>query len=243
MQQRRQRLHAKCPHCNCQSETLLHLVLCPSDIVQSFWAKTLQDLNTWFEEHHTEPHLATYIVLGLSSWLLDPYGDEIPLDNFPDRFHSVFRSYLQLGWFALLSGFIHPDIVHLQQTHLSSLQYKTTGATWASRFIRYMWNALYELWLLRNKTLHDNTTNANNGQAQLDFSISVEHHLGPFGLPSQFNPYFTTSLEELLNKPISAKIRWFCLIRRAREVREISIRDAFQTNVILRQWVHLPKTS
>ena len=243
MKQRRQRIHAKCPHCSCRSETLLHLVLCPSNTVQAFWATALRDLEQWLEEHHTEPHLATFLVLGLSSWLLDPYGDELTLENFPLRLHPTLTSHLELGWFALLSGFVHPDIVQSQQQHLSSLQYRTTGVTWASRLTQKLWQVLYDLWLLRNTTLHANTINENNGQTHLDFSISVEHHLGPFGLPSQFNPYFTTSLEALLAKPIESKIRWFRLIRRARELRELTIRDAFQSNATLRRWVHLPTTT
>ena len=243
MKKRQQRIHANCPHCSCTNETLLHMVLCPSPTVQNFWATTLQDLHMWLEEQQTEPHLATYLVLGLSSWLLDPYGEELTLEQFPPHLHATFHSHHQLGWFALLVGFIHPNIIHLQQKHLTSLQYRTTGATWASRLIRYLWRALYELWLLRNNTLHEKTIHDNNGQAHLDFSISVEHHLGPLGLPSQFNPYFNISLDELLAKNITAKIRWFRLIRQAREVREITIRDAFQTNITLRRWVHLPTTS
>lgn len=73
--------------------------------------------------------------------------------------------------------------------------------------------------------------------------ISVEYHIQPLGLPSHFNGYFTQTLDKLLAKDTISKKKWFQLIRRAREVRNLTIRDAFHTNTILRNWVHLPTTA
>ena len=96
---------------------------------------------------------------------------------------------------------------------------------------------------MRNNTLHQRTIDDNHGIDNLHYSIMVEYHIGPLGLPSHFNGYFTQPLEALLAKDTEAKKKWFKLIRRAREIREITIRDAFQTNVILQNWVHLPSTT
>ena len=120
---------------------------------------------------------------------------------------------------------------------------RTTGASWASQLIQQLWHTLYELWLLRNHTLHQNTIDDNHGLDSLNYSITVEYHIGALGLPLHFNGYFSKPLATILAKDIESKKKWFKLIRRAREINNITIRDAFQTNVILRKWVHLPTTT
>ena len=105
-----------------------------------------------------------------------------------------------------------------------------------------IWHILYKLWLLQNHSLRQNTINDNHGADSLDYSITVEYHIGALGLPSHFNAYFSKPLPTILAKDIKSKKKWFKLIRRAREIHNITIRDAFQTNVILWNWVHLPNT-
>ena len=96
---------------------------------------------------------------------------------------------------------------------------------------------------LKPSLTHQWTIDDNHGIDNLDYSITVEYHIGPIGLPTHFNGYFTTPLATLLAKETTSKKKWFKLIRRAREVlRDLTIRDAFNINVILQNWMHLPTT-
>ena len=143
----------------------------------------------------------------------------------------------------MLTGLIHPSLVTLQQQQYSNKSRKPTGASWTSQFIQQSWQHLYKLWLAHNHALHQQAIDDNHGIDNLEYSITVEYHIGPIGLPSQFNGYFSTPLATLVVKGTTYKKKWFKLIRRAREVRDLTFRDAFQRNVILCNWVHLPITT
>ena len=243
MKKWKQRLHARCPHCQHSNEDILHMTTCKSVTIQNFWSQSLQALETWMINKDTDPDLQQFIIEGLKSWIQNPQGDEITLQHFPVHKQPIFQNQLNLGWFAFLSGLIHPSLVTLQQQHYSLQSKKYTGASWTTQIIQQLWHHLFELWLLRNQALHQRTIDDNHGIEHLDYSISVEYHIGPLGLPSHFNGYFTQTLDKLLAKDTISKKKWFQLIRRAREVRNLTIRDAFHTNTILRNWVHLPTTA
>ena len=83
-----------------------------------------------------------------------------------------------------------------------------------TQLIQQLWHHLFELWLLQNQALHQQTTDDNHRIENLDYSITVEYHIGPLGIPSHFNGYFTQTLDKLLAKDTILK-KWFQLIQRA----------------------------
>ena len=243
MKRWKQRLHARCPHCHYDGEDVLHLACCPSHTVQNLWTTSMATLTQWCQDQDTDNILAEFIVTGLTSWSQNPYGTEISINHFPPQYHSALLSQIRIGWYSTLCGFIHPSITTLQQQQYNLLRSRRTGHNWTQKLIHFFWNILQQLWRLRNNTLHENTINENNGSENLDYSIALEYHIGPIGLPSTFQTYFNQSLDTLLQKDITAKKQWFNLIRNAREIRNLPVRDAFTQNVILRRWVHLPTTT
>ena len=149
--------------------------------------------------------LQSFLLEGLKSWISDPQGDEISLHHFHSDNQPTFQLQLNLGWYSLITGLIHPSLTTLQQTHYSKPSKTTTGASWAAQFIHQLWHHLYELWLLWNQALHQWTINDNHGSDNLDYSITVEYHIGPIGLPTHFNGYFRTPLATLLAKDTMLK--------------------------------------
>ena len=147
---------------------------------------------------------------------------------------------LNIGWFGTLSGLLHPSLISLQQQHYSTITSRRTGSAWGRRLILQMWQYIFDLWVLRNNTLHDNPVQISQGEDHLNFAIKVEYYTGPIGLPKHFKDFFTVPLATLLLKPLIQRKQWFRLIRKAREIKKLPIQDAFTTNVILRNWVHLP---
>ena len=241
MVKRKQRLSAECPHCNLE-ETALHMPTCQSTEVSNFWQATIQSLETWLTNQDSEPNITKFLCKGLLSWTQDPHGNEISLHNIPAPALIPLNNQLSIGWYGTLSGLIHPSIISLQQKHYTAIQSRRTGSAWGHRLIRQLWQYIFDLWKLRNHTLHENPMPVGQGVDYLNFSIQVEYLTGPIGLPKHYKDFFTVSLTTLLNKPIEQRKQWFRLIRKAREIRKLPIRDAFTTNVILRNWVHLPNT-
>ena len=237
------RKHARCPHCQHDPETLLHILTCPSQAVRTFWIQSLEHLHEWLEAHSTDPHIASFFLRGLLSWTRDPNGYEIQIHQYPQQHIPALAAQLQVGWFGTLSGLLHPAILAKQTQYYQSLSSRKTGPSWGRQFILQLWSILHQLWIQRNHKLHDTTIHENHGISHLHFSIQVEHHLGPLGLPKQYNGYFNIPLNTLLQKNIEYKKRWFNTIRRARELRNIAARDTFAINTSLRRWVYLPKTS
>ena len=133
------------------------------------------------EYKDTDPDIQTFLINRLISWIQDPHGHEIQITSFPPQKQRAFQNQLKLGWYAFITGLIHPTIIQLQQQHYSTKHRKTTGASWATQIIQQNWQTLYDLWLLRNHTLHQRTIDDNHGLANLDYAITVEYHLGPLG--------------------------------------------------------------
>ena len=150
MKKWKQRVHARCPHCQHEHEDILHMTTCQSQPVQDFWTTSLTSLQNWMIKNNTEPDLQSFLLEGLKSWISDPQGDEISLHHFHPDNQPTFQLQLNLGWYTLITGLIHPSLATLQQTHYSKLSKRTTGASWAAQFIQQLWHHLYELWLLRN---------------------------------------------------------------------------------------------
>ena len=242
MKNRKVRKHAKCPHCQTDPETLLHLTTCPSPTVRQYWISALENLQKWLTTQETDPHIASFLLQGILSWTRDPYGEEVPLFQYPSSYLSPFCSQLTIGWFGTISGLIHNSIISRQTKYYQSISRRKTGPSWGKKLTLELWHIIYKLWTTRNTKLHEATIHENHGASNLHFSIQVEHHLGPLGLPTEYNGYFQIPLPELLQKNIEYKKRWFNTIRRAREIRQLAAPDSFTINTTLRRWVHLPKT-
>ena len=124
MKKWKQRLHAKCPHCQHEHEDLLHMATCTSQAVTEFWATHIDALENWMEQKDTDKDLQTFIIDGLTSWLQDPYGNEILITSFPPHKQQALQNQLKLGWYAFISGLIHPALIELQQHHYSNIHRK-----------------------------------------------------------------------------------------------------------------------
>ena len=204
MKKWKQRLHARCPHCQHEQEDTLHLTTCTSQAITDLWATKINSLESWMAYKDTNPDLQTFTISGLVSWLQDPHSNELSLSSFPPHKQTSFQKQLHLGWYAFLTGLIHPSILHIQK-YYSNKQRRTTGASWTSNLTQHIWKILYDLWLLWNQALHQWTIDSNHRLENLDHSIMVEYHLGPLSLPSHFNGYFSMSLASILSKSTELK--------------------------------------
>ena len=242
LKQRKHRLRDNCPHCQQAFEDTLHLIICPAQAVRALLTEELDKLHIWMLSQNTLPEIALFLHNGLLSWTKDPFGLELPLQDYSTEIQHIFYQQLQLGWFATLSGFLHPSLILLQHGHFKGIKSRKSGEAWGKKLILQLWSLIHKVWLLRNSVLHESEINLLQGEDHLNYSISLEHNIGPTGLPNTYRPYFQHNLSALLNKPISYKKRWLLLVKRARETHHQWIPDQFATNQTLRSWIHLPNT-
>ena len=242
LKQRKHRLRDHCPHCKRPKEDVLHLITCPSQIVRKLIQDELSTLQTWMSKQDTLPELSTFIYNGILSWTNDPFGFEDPLHHYTQTTQKIFNQQLQLGWFATLSGFLHPSLILLQHGHYKVIKSRRSGEAWGKKLILQLWSIIHRVWSVRNSALHESEINILQGEDHLNYSITLEHELGSQGLPALYQPYFQHSLPTLLEKPLTYKKQWFLLVRRARETSHQWIPDQFNTNKALRSWIHLPNT-
>jgi len=129
----------------------------------------------------------------------------------------------------------------MQQSHYTAIESRKLGSRWASHLIKKLWNITHQLWLHRNKALH-NTDKIHelSGLPQLKLSISSEYITGLQQLPSVYSSYFYTPLPALLQKSVIYLKRWFLIIRSAREASTIPTTiDDFSVTGPMRKWIGL----
>ena len=84
----------------------------------------LTDLETWLIDEDTHPDIAEYLLTGLTSWFEDPLGTEPAIRSaIPSILQAASLQSQEIGWYALLCGFIvEPSLVTCQQSYYSSIQ-------------------------------------------------------------------------------------------------------------------------
>ena len=218
MVNRKQRKHSNCPICNEPDEDIMHVMTCRSPSASELRETQLQELQLWLRSRHTDPTITSFVIKGLRSWFRDPYGDE-PLHYCPDP--STFRaltSQLDLGWFALLCGYITNDMTNEQHKYFQNSRRKTHGNTWAKQLSLKLWAITYNLWKHRNQILHEtDAVHSLSGMEVLRASIIAEYNIGQDELPMPYSPFFYQPLILLLRKSHTYLKRWFMTIRAGRE--------------------------
>ena len=179
----------------------------------------------------------TYLV----SWFQDPYGDEIPVRCTDPSTRSTLSNQLDLGWFATLAGFLHPDMIETQHRYYLVLRRRKTGRKWATHLIKHFWNIIHSLWVHRCSVLHDSDAiHRLNGLSLLRDAVEAEYNRGLGDMPQSYRSYFYTPLFTILKKSPSYIKGWFLVIRSGRECYHLeNTEDSFFTNTTLRAWIGL----
>jgi hypothetical protein len=238
---RKQRLHPYCPICKTTDEDILHMLTCRHHQASTTRETLLQDLKLWMITSRTDPDITRFILAGLRSWFLDPFGDE-PLHTSTD--HTTFLALteqLELGWFALLCGYLTHSLVTTQHRYFQSISSRRHGASWAKQLTQKLWNLSFSIWKSRNSCLHDtDTIHRLHGLTHLRRAIAAECALGQSDLPQPYAPFFYLPASSLLRKSTQYLKRWFATVRSGREqYQHIFTADEFTQNEILRAWIGL----
>lgn len=238
---RKQRLCSNCPLCDQADEDVLHVLTCQSTSASEKRETLLQEFKVWLQSVKTDPDIVSYLVTGLRSWFKDPFGDEPLHRTTSDRAFRAISTQLEIGWFALLCGYITTDLIQCQHFHYADISSKKHGSSWGKQLTIKLWDLTFALWKHRNASLHDtDAIDHLSGLDALKDAISTEHSLGQADLPMPYSPFFYLPLPSLLRKSTSYLKRWFMTVRSGREhFQPLQTFDDFSTNVQLRTWVGL----
>ena len=244
MVQRKQRDSASCPRCNVPDEHLLHVLTCNADDTRAFRDNLISEFLIWLRSAQTHPRITHFFKLGMQKWFQDrDYTWHISSELFTDNEaqNKTFQAQLSLGWYHLFCGLVTRELVKMQHIHYSTIESRKLGSRWASNVIKKVWNITHQLWLHRNKALHDtDKIHELSGLAQLQTAIKAEFIAGLQQLPSVYSSYFNTPLSALLKKSVVHLKRWFLIIRSAREACTIPTTiDDFSVTGPLRKWIGL----
>ncbi len=201
----------------------------------------LQDLKLWLITSKTDPDIIRFLLTGLRSWFLNPFGDE-PLHNTPD--HTTFQALtaqLELGWFSLLCGYLSSELINTQHQYFSSISSRRHGSNWASQLSHKLWTLSFSIWKFRNSALHDtDTIHQVQGLEVLRQAITNECILGQSDLPRPYAPFFYLPAPSLLRKSTQYLKRWFATVRSGHEQHQRNFTaDEFTHNEVLRTWIGL----
>ena len=60
--------HSKCPWCNADDESVVHVLQCPDIQAQQLWKEEIDKIGTWIKDNKGCPELAHAIVTHLNNW-------------------------------------------------------------------------------------------------------------------------------------------------------------------------------
>ena len=144
---RQHRVHNNCPICNAPNEDILHVLTCPHRSASENRDTLLQEFKLWLQSANTSPDITSFLITGLRSWFLDPFGDE-PLHETDDA--STFVSLLtqlDIGWFALLCGYVTKSLIQCQHSFYKSIESRKHGTSWGRQLSTKLWNLTRSIWM------------------------------------------------------------------------------------------------
>jgi hypothetical protein len=198
----------KCPCCEQDDETTIHLPLCNSLHMQEAYAAQLEKFTAWMLETDTDPNIASYFTQALQEKTL-------PTTTLPPQLELAIQAQQQIGWNNLLFGRVATKWMGLQEEH-----YRTTGSRraaerWAADMTYRLLQFSHGLWMARNRLLHERDEQGlllKEGQTLHDAMLERFHRGRQALLPADYHLIEHRSLALLLALPPPEKHTWLAAI-------------------------------
>ena len=190
---------SNCPRCDEPGEDTMHVVTCQHPTAQDQWILSNRRLNKWMIKHKTDPHLRIQLLSMLTNWYKN--GRFEPTCYTKPEYREALQEQCHLGGFNFMLGRLSTKLVQLQHQALKTNNAKSTGLTWASGFIREVWDISWDMWLHRNNARHDPQSIRNKMERETLISrVQDEMDTGTDGL--------ITDDHYLLNNPLATIQTW-----------------------------------
>ena len=241
MVRRKERTFTKCHMCGHYMEDNLHVATCWHRASRKVWKGLLTELERWLDDKQTEAILKELIIDGLSQWRDKPHADRDYFCYLDLKIRRSARAIHKRGWLTLLEGFLDPMWKHRQQAYYNLLESRRSGQRWAIDLTRQLWNMLLQLWLHRNRALHDRDIAQKdlNGWPLLEHAVNIECTRGLDSLPEHFSIFFKEEPDIILARPLDKVKRWYSIVKGGREMTGTDWPNIFSCNSAERKWVGL----
>ena len=238
---RKQRFHNQCPFCRAEEDTS-HLWECSHEEAVGNFEIALHDFEQGLERIKTHPGIQFHLIAILRQWRTT---QNVTPTAFPSSImnksqFAPFAEQQKIGWAQFMEGLISSKWSQLQDQYKDKLEYMT-GETWAKRVIQMIWKMNFDIWTKRNLKLHESEgiLEELEGGEELRKAMIQEFELGPQNIHIELHQLFQGNIEELLQKPIDTKKKWFQIVRTAKEALGHHRSDEFAKNGPLRKWIGL----
>ena len=201
-----------CPRCRVESlpdqtESVQHLLSCPSTSSKALWANSLTSLEEWMIFNQTDPILRQMILHGLQSWLQLP-STPPTLDP---PYVQIWDDQQEVGWQSLLEGRMVVGWASRQDDFFRSREYShtRTGLRWLTSLLLQLMNIAWDQWEHRNGILHHATLGARH--QELLQLVQQEFATGPGSYPA-LERLFAPSLTRISTRTATQLEQWITIV-------------------------------
>ena len=241
MKQWKFRPYDSCPFCMQENEDTEHIMLCQHQDAINIWNTQLLAIKELLTKWETEANLQVALCQDLQAWRHNSHLPSLTL--IPPPLRRPLIDMRQLGYDRILEGLLPKTVIDYQDKYYKEMESRKSGSSWGKKVYKLFWSVLKELWMGRNEQLHQtNRIQDLQGLPVLKESIRREYQLGLHRLPAcEFSIFFSSPVEKLLEREMSALRIWLQSIRLGRELHGGSdiIQDAYSVNGGFRNWLGL----
>ena len=247
---------AKCPCCQQQPKTQLHLLTCNANPKRNAALVELTTGGSTYKEHHNFIPVMTDCI---EKWLhnptcspsttevarpnLGPYSTLLP-DHMMTTLEAALKEQTEIGWVNLLRGFFTVKWRDLASQNMVNKNApprdKASGNRRAGTIIQRIQGYIHQMWKGRNDMLHKSDKDDENKYISLE-SAEIRHYFHqPHPLSVQDQHYCQGNVLTILQGRPSFRRRWLMRVRRARaallkdQLRQSRITSYFNRNNFVR---------
>ena len=206
--------HSKCPRCQMENESTMHILKCPQPSAHSLWKEEMNNLDEWMKQNGAQPELRVCIVENLQSW---HDGSPYPSTRYLNpTLQTAIKKQDLLGWTAFIEGFLAKEWKQCQKEYMQGTQ--RSPDLWMAKLQKKIWQITWTMWEHRNKHLHSDDYPIHQfALSELNTAIITEHTRGLDNLPKKYQRLFKGSIQERYADNIHQKRQWLTSVWAARE--------------------------
>ena len=136
LSRQKQVISDKCPFCKTMVEHKQHIYRCAHVVCQDQWREELQKVALWLQNQHSEPGIRQMLIMMLNQWHKNP--DPNHYHHLDKILNVLTEDQHEIGWYALLQGFIAHSIVDAQHRHFQYIGLLRSDKVWVTGFCRQL---------------------------------------------------------------------------------------------------------
>ena len=228
--------HSRCPCCDHEDETKLHLLTCPHPDCAFTWSESLAGFREWLIEVDTDPSIQDCLLRTLAT--RDPHQSFTAFSD--ESSFDAAQEQDAIGWVFATEGKVSNAWRKTQNKY-----YKTIGSSrcswkWAAGLVTNLLHLTHAQWIHRCNVLHARDAEGLKIKEakELADSIRAQFALGLDGLLTRDHHYINRGLDQVEALPADNKKAWLRGILIARDLylsSEVSEMESMRRS--MQQWL------